>query len=430
MKVFKFGGASVKDANAVKNLAAILKNFPDEKLIVVISAMGKTTNALERLTNAFYFSEKSPEDKKESPTAILEEVRKFHFDILNELFADKNHTVYTDIHNTFVELEWILEESATHSYDCSYDQIVSVGELLSTKILSIYLNSENIKNKWWDVRDFIKTDNTFREGKVDWKLTEELIKEELLPVFDSQQEQIIITQGFIGVTSENFTTTLGREGSDFTAAILAWCMNAESVTIWKDVPGVLNADPKWFNETKLISQLTYQDAIELTYYGATVIHPKTIKPLQNNNIPLYVRSFLDSKKDGTKIHDQQVSLPIPCFIFKVNQVLLSISPKDFSFIVEENLGDIFELFAAQRVKMNVMLNSAISFSVSVDNDHKKIPILLEHLRNNYRVLYNENVELVTIRYYDQATIDRVTNNKQIFLEVKSRYTVQLVMKNQ
>ena len=192
----------------------------------------------------------------------------------------------------------------------------------------------------------------------------------------------------------------------------------------------MNADPKWFNETKLISQLTYQDAIELTYYGATVIHPKTIKPLQNKNIPLYVRSFLDSKKDGTKIHDQQVSLPIPCFIFKVNQVLLSISPKDFSFIVEENLGDIFELFAAQRVKMNVMLNSAISFSVSVDNDHKKIPILLEHLRNNYRVLYNENVELVTIRYYDQATIDRVTNNKQIFLEVKSRYTVQLVMKNQ
>lgn len=252
----------------------------------------------------------------------------------------------------------------------------------------------------------------------------------MLPVFESQQEQIIITQGFIGVTSENFTTTLGREGSDFTAAILAWCMNAESVTIWKDVPGVLNADPKWFNETKLISQLTYQDAIELTYYGATVIHPKTIKPLQNKNIPLYVRSFLDSKKDGTKIHDQQVSLPIPCFIFKVNQVLLSISPKDFSFIVEENLGDIFELFAAQRVKMNVMLNSAISFSVSVDNDHKKIPILLEHLRNNYRVLYNENVELVTIRYYDQATIDRVTNNKQIFLEVKSRYTVQLVMKNQ
>ena len=232
------------------------------------------------------------------------------------------------------------------------------------------------------------------------------------------------------MTSENFTTTLGREGSDFTAAILAWCMNAESVTIWKDVPGVLNADPKWFNETKLISQLTYQDAIELTYYGATVIHPKTIKPLQNKNIPLYVRSFLDSKKDGTKIHDQQVSLPIPCFIFKVNQVLLSISPKDFSFIVEENLGDIFELFAAQRVKMNVMLNSAISFSVSVDNDHKKIPILLEHLRNNYRVLYNENVELVTIRYYDQATIDRVTNNKQIILEVKSRYTVQLVMKNQ
>ncbi|HET6991090.1 MAG TPA: aspartate kinase [Bacteroidia bacterium] len=422
MKVFKFGGASVKDANAVRNVAGILKGFPEDQLVVVISAMGKTTNALERLTDAFFL-------KKENPNVILEEIRKFHFDILNELFADKNHPVFTDLHNSFVELEWAIEEAPTHSYDCEYDQIVSVGEILSTKILSAYLNSENIRNKWWDVRDFIKTDNTYREGKVDWNLTEELIREELLPVFELQQEQLVITQGFIGVTSENFTTTLGREGSDFTAAILAWCLNAESVTIWKDVPGVLNADPKWFDETKLIPQLTYQDAIELTYYGATVIHPKTIKPLQNKKIPLYVRSFVDPKKEGTKIHDQQVSLPVPCFIFKVDQVLLSISPKDFSFIVEENLGDIFELFAKHRVKMNVMLNSAISFSVSVDNDHKKLPGLLEKLRENFRVLYNENVELVTIRYYDQATIDRVTAGKQIFLEVKSRYTVQLVVKN-
>lgn len=422
MKIFKFGGASVKDANAVRNVAGILKSFPGDELVVVISAMGKMTNALERLTDAFYF-------KKENPASILEEVRTFHFDILNELFADKNHPVFTDIHNTFVELEWAIEEEPTHTYDCEYDQIVSVGEILSTKILSAYLNEAGVKNKWRDIRDFIKTDNTYREGKVDWTLTEQFIKEELVPAFESKQEKIVITQGFIGVTSENFTTTLGREGSDYTAAILAWCMNAESVTIWKDVPGVLNADPKWFDETKLIPQLTYQDAIELTYYGATVIHPKTIKPLQNKRIPLFVRSFVDPKKEGTKIHDQQVNLPVPCFIFKVNQVLLSISPKDFSFIVEENLGDIFELFAKHRVKMNVMLNSAISFSVSVDDDQKKLPALIEKLKENYRVLYNENVELVTIRYYDQATIDRVTAGKQIFLEVKSRYTVQIVMKN-
>ncbi len=422
MKVFKFGGASVKDANAVKNVAGILNGFKGEQLVVVISAMGKVTNALERLCDAFFF-------KKDNVQDILEEIRKFHLDILNDLFSNKNHPVFTDIHNTFVELEWATEEAATHSYDHTYDQIVSIGEILSTKVLSAYLSEDGIQNKWWDVRDFIKTDNSYREGKVDWALTEQMINEELVPFFKSGKEQLVITQGFIGVTSENFTTTLGREGSDFTAAILAWCLNAESVTIWKDVPGVLNADPKWFDETKLIPQLTYQDAIELTYYGATVIHPKTIKPLQNKKIPLFVRSFIDPKKEGTKIHDVQVHLPVPCFIFKVNQILLSISPKDFSFIVEENLGDIFELFARQRVKMNVMLNSAISFSVSVDEDKLKLPGLIEKLKENYRVLYNENVELVTIRYYDQATIDRVTAGKQIFLEVKSRYTVQIVMKN-
>jgi aspartate kinase len=422
MKVFKFGGASVKDANAVKNVAEILKRFPDDKIIVVISAMGKMTNALERLVEAFFY-------KKENVVEILEEIRKFHFDILEKLFPEKSNPVHTELHNSFVELEWAVEDAPTHEYDCEYDQIVSLGEILSTKIVSAYLASVNIENKWWDIRDFIKTDNTYREGKVDWTLTEQLVKEELAPFLQSAKQKIIVTQGFLGVTSENFTTTLGREGSDYTAAILAWCLDAESVTIWKDVPGVLNADPKWFDETKLIPQLTYQDAIELTYYGATVIHPKTIKPLQNKKIPLYVRSFLQPEKEGTKIHDTQIQLPVPCFIFKVNQVLLSISPKDFSFIVEENLGDIFELFAQHRVKMNVMLNSAISFSVSVDEDERKLPALIEKLKENYRVLYNENVELVTIRYYDQPTIDRVTAGKQIFLEVKSRYTVQIVMKD-
>jgi len=420
MRVFKFGGASVKDEAAVRNLAMIAKSYSQEKLIVVISAMGKTTNALERLTDAFF-------NKTGEAEVILKEIRDYHFAIIDALFPNKEHEVYTDIHNTLVELEWAIEDEPTHSYDCEYDQIVSIGEIISTKIVAAFLKEQQLSCTWKDVRDYVKTDNTYREGKVDWDLTLQRVLEELLPAFD--QSNIIVTQGFLGVTSENFTTTLGREGSDYTAAIMAYCTDAESLTIWKDVPGVLNADPKWFDDTKLISQMTYQDAIELTYYGATVIHPKTIKPLQNKNIPLYVRSFLQPEKEGTKIHDVQAPLPIPCFIFKVDQVLISISPRDFSFIVEENMGSIFSMFSKHRVKINTMQNSAISFSLCVDNDHKKLPSLIEELRKHYRVLYNDKLELVTIRYYDQATLDRVLAGKTILLEVKSRYTAQLVMKD-
>lgn len=420
MKIFKFGGASVKDEVAVRNLASIVKSHSGEKLIVVISAMGKTTNALERLTDAFFY-------QKERPESVLKEIRDYHFGIIEKLFPDRNHPVYTDIHNTFVELEWAIEGDPTHSYDCEYDQIVSVGEILSTKIVAAFLNEIGTECEWKDVRDYLKTDNTYREGKVDWQLTESNVKESLLPVLE--RTNIVVTQGFLGVTSENFTTTLGREGSDYTAAIMAYCTNAESLTIWKDVPGVLNADPKWFDDTRLIAQMTYQDAIELTYYGATVIHPKTIKPLQNKNIPLYVRSFIEPQKEGTKIHDVQSPLPIPCFIFKINQVLLTISPRDFSFIVEENMGSIFGAFSRHRVKINTMQNSAISFSLCVDNDPNRLPALIDELSKQYRVLYNDNLELVTIRYFDQATIDRVTVQKSILLEVKSRYTAQLVLKN-
>lgn len=422
MKVFKFGGASVKDAAAVKNVAGILKRFAGEELIVVVSAMGKTTNALERLTDAFFY-------KKEDPSAILDEIKKYHFDILGQLFENRNHPIFDELHNTFVELDWAIEDEATHSYDCEYDQIVSLGELLATKIVNACLVEAGVPSKWWDVRDFIKTDNTYREGKVDWELTEQLVQQQLPAHFKSGKEKVIVTQGFLGVTSENFTTTLGREGSDYTAAILAWCMNAESVTIWKDVPGVLNADPKWFDDTRLIEQLSYQDAIELSYYGATVIHPKTIKPLQNKKIPLYVKSFVQPEAPGTVIRDEQAPLPIPCFIFKVNQALISISPKDFSFIMEENLSDIFDTLYRHGVKLNMMQNSAISFSVCVDNNERKLPGLIKALQEKYRVLYNDDLELVTIRYYDQQTIDRVSTGKKILLEVKSRYTVQMVMKN-
>jgi aspartate kinase len=421
MKVFKFGGASVKDAAAVKNVADILRLFPGESLIVVVSAMGKVTNSLERLTEAFC-------TKKEDAENVLTEIKNYHFDILAELFPDKNHSVYTEISNTFVELHWAIEEDPSPDYNYDYDKIVSMGEIISTKIISAYLNENGLKNTWWDVRGLVQTDNTYREGKVDWELSQKLVSKDLLPAL-SKRGSIVITQGFLGGTSENFTTTLGREGSDYTAAILAFTSNAESVTIWKDVPGVLNADPKWFDQTEKLEQISYQDAIELAYYGATVIHPKTIKPLQNKKIPLLVKSFLHPQEKGTIINDVQSHLPIPCFIFKINQVLLSISPKDFSFIMEENLSEMFNLFAERQVKVNVMQNSAISFSVSVDNDPRKLPELIKSLQKDYRVLYNENLELVTIRYYDQATIDRVTSDKKILLEVKSRYTVQLVVKN-
>lgn len=421
MKVFKFGGASVKNAEAVRNVATILRGFPGENIIVVVSAMGKTTNALEQLTDAFFYSSRNAE-------TLLDEIKNYHFKILEELFPDKTHSIYDDINNTFVELDWAIEDEPTHGYDHEYDQIVSIGEIISTKIVSAYLNESGIKNKWQDSRDFIQTDNTYRDGKVDWELTQQLVDRHLKSSFINEKN-ILVTQGFIGGTSENFITTLGREGSDYTAAIIAYTMDAESATIWKDVPGVLNADPKWFDKTQKLDQISYQDAIELAYYGATVIHPKTIKPLQNKKIPLYVKSFISPEEAGTVINDLQSPLPIPCFIFKMNQVLISISPKDFSFIVEENFSDIFKLFAEQHIKINMMQNSAISFSLCIDNDIYKLPELVKLLQKQYRVLYNEALELITIRYYDQATIDRVITNKKVLLEVKSRYTVQLVVQN-
>lgn len=421
MQVFKFGGASVKDADGVKNVAEVLKQFPNEKLCVVISAMGKTTNALERLTKAFFY-------KTENAEEILEEIKQAHYTICENLFTNPSHPIYTDLENTFVELHWSIEDEPTHSYDFEYDQIVSIGEVVSTKIVSAYLNDIGITNKWMDARGLIQTDNTYREGKVDFELTEALVKTQIEPQLISHG--IIVTQGFIGGTSENFTTTLGREGSDYTASILAYCLNATNVTIWKDVPGVLNADPKWFTKTKKIDELTYQDAIELTYYGATVIHPKTIKPLQNKQIPLYVKSFLNPMESGTVIKDGENRLNIPSYIFKVNQVLISIQPKDFSFIAEDNLSDIFELFSKHGVKINLMQLSAISFSVCCDDDAEKIKLLVTELQQTFKVLYNSDLELMTVRYYTPETIDLLTKNKLILLEQKSRFTVQMVMKNE
>lgn len=419
MQVYKFGGASVKDAAGVKNLAQIVQQNETNNLLIVVSAMGKITNKLEELTWAYIA-------QNEQAFNIFEEVKAFHFNIINELFPDHNNPIYNDVANTFVEIEWILEEEPNDSADYLYDQIVSIGELVSTKIVAAYLNLVGCFAFWADARSYIETDNNYRDANVNWAKTELQIQKSLPTLLTNG---IVVTQGFIGGTSENFTSTLGREGSDYSAAIFCACLNAKSMTIWKDVPGVLNADPKWFDETTQINQLSYHDAIELTYYGATVIHPKTIKPLQNKNIPLYVRSFLQPAAAGTVISGEKTIAPIPCFIFKVNQVLISIFPKDFSFIIEENLSHIFNILHKNKVKVNTMLNSAISFSVSVDNDEQKIKQLIADLSESYKVKYNTDLELVTIRYYNQQTIDRVTLNKKVLLEVKSRHTCQIVMKD-
>ena len=418
MEVFKFGGASVKDADGIKNVVKIIGLHPDKSLVIVVSAMGKITNALEKLTNAFV-------QKADNAVEVFERIKDFHHQILIDLFEDENHPIFDDVANTFLEIDWMLEDEPHPEYDFNYDQIVSIGELVSSKILSAYLNFSGLSNTWLDARGCIHTDNTYREGKVDWVKTRQNIQKS---VDCNTPNYLTVTQGFIGGTSENFTTTLGREGSDYTAAIFASCLDCPSVTIWKDVPGVLNADPKWFEKTEKIDQLSYQDAIELTYYGATVIHPKTIKPLQNKNIKLFVRSFLNPEEPGTVISNLENNAPVASFIFKMNQVLISIFPKDFSFIVEENLSHIFQLFHNHRIKINTMQNSAMSFSVCVDQNEQKLQALIIHLKEEFKVKYNSNLEMVTIRWYDQNTIDRVSENKHILLEVKSRHTCQIVMK--
>lgn len=420
MKVFKFGGASVKNAEAVKNVGKVIQLFNDD-LVVVISAMDKTTNALEKVVDSYI--------KKDGDCfKYLEVVKTFHYTIIDELFQDKSHQIYQDIHNAFVEIEWELEEEPLRSYDYIYDQIVSVGEIISTKIVSAYLNLINLPTTWVDVRNIIQTDNTHRDAKVDWELTEQLAKKEMSIKNSANGKTIFLTQGFIGSSSENFTTTLGREGSDFSAGILAYCLNAESVTIWKDVPGMLNADPKLLADAKMLSNISYHEAVELAYYGATVIHPKTIKPLQNKNIPLYVKSFLNPQAEGTVVDNNATNDSLmPSFIFKRNQVLISIESKDYSFIIENNLSQIFGVFSKMGVKINLMQNSAISFSVVVDFDAQKIPSLIKELNTDYKVRYNENLSLITVRHYTQESIDSVVQNQKILLEQKSRKMIRMVI---
>lgn len=419
MQVFKFGGASVKDANAVKNVAALLRQSGGDGTVIVLSAMGKTTNLLELLTQAYFKGE-------EQVFPLFESVKLYHKTIADDLFP-QGHGIFDELENVYVELLWILEEAPSFPYNHHYDQIVSQGEILSTKIVAAYLNDQGLKTHWFDARNVIQTDNTYREGKVDLDLSERLTEELLLPALKKYGQ--VLTQGFIGGTSENYTTTLGREGSDYTAALLAYFTNSEKVVIWKDVPGVLNADPKFFKNTNKISELSYHDAIELTYFGASVIHPKTIKPLQNKNIPLYVRSFLNPSEEGTVIRQDGPRNAVTSYIFKDEQILISIMPKDFSFIAENNLSDIFSVFSQHNIHIHLMQNSALSFTVCTDIEEEKISPLLEELQKNYKVLYNRPVQLMTVRNYDQDTINKLRENKTILLEQRNRNVHQMVMRD-
>ena len=422
IKVFKFGGASVKDAAAVRNVGEILKKYSNEKIIIVVSAMGKTTNALEQVVKAYMNGEGNAH-------ALLNDIKTYHLTIMEALFADPHHPVYESVNNFFVEVDWVMEEPK-RDYSFIYDQIVSIGELISTRIVSAFLNDHKVNNNWFDIRDVLLTDNTYREAKVDWESSKTSVTCKMIPLL-TDDKPIIVTQGFIGVTSENYTTTLGREGSDYTAAILAYLTDAFEVYIWKDVPGVLNADPKYFKEAQKLEQISYLDAIELAYFGASVIHPKTIKPLENKNIPLYVKSFVKPASKGTLIaRDVQTKPLIPSFIFKDKQILISIAAKDFSFIAEDNLSSIFATFAKHGIKMNLMQNSAISFSVCFDDDPMHTGDLIEALKKDYRILYNKDLLLYTIRHYYPSTIEKLSEGRDILLEQRSRTTAQLVMRQE
>lgn len=420
-KVFKFGGASVKDAESVKNVANIIRDFKgDDKLLCVVSAMGKTTNALELVL-------KQAIESKGTSMPEMQKVYEYHKQIIDEL--ELGSDVLAEIDESFLEMKDLCINQYANEYNYFYDQVVSLGEILSTKIVARYLQKIGVSAIYKDGGGLIRTDSTYREGKVNWTLTEHLIQTHIKVLLEGAENanNVIITQGFTGKTSEGSRVTLGREGSDYSAAIFAYCLGAEEVTIWKDVPGVLNADPKIFPEAQLFNKLSYTDAIELAYYGATVIHPKTIKPLQNKNIVLRVRSFVNPTAQGTIIDNKEEFGLLPSFIFKKNQALLSLSPKDFSFVAEENLAQIFGLLTAHRIKVNLMQNSAISFSLCIDNDALKVPALLTQLHELYNIEFTENLELITIRNYNEAIVNRFTKGKTILAEQKNDHTVRFVI---
>lgn len=413
MKVFKFGGASVKDAEGVKNLAKILTKYKDDKPLVVISAMGKTTNALEEVARAFYLKQDDAFDK-------LNLVKEFHSAILKELF-EENHSVFDAVANLIVEVEWAIESEPRPDYPYEYDQIVSVGELLSTTIVSAYLKEVGVDNDWLDARDVIKTDNKHQAARIDWDLTTELIQKKV------SKDKLTISQGFIGCTSENFTTTLGREGSDYSAAIFATVLDAKKLVIWKDVPGVLHADPRYFEDAKKVEKLSFQEAIELAFYGATVIHPKTLQPLKRNGIPLEVRSFIKFEEKGTWIAEDESTDPDTAFyILKKNQTLLSISVSDLDFIVENHLSSAFSILSKYNAKVNLVQNSAVSCYFALDVDDLQIEALVDELSKHFKVKYESGLDLLTVRHYKNGDVDQLLKDKKVLLTQKNRTTIQVL----
>lgn len=414
MRVFKFGGASVKDATGIKNVYDVLQQAGYEDVLVIVSAMGKTTNALEDVIKNYF--DKSPE-----LNSSVQEVKKYHNQILLDLFEDNKNEVFEAVNKQFADLEYFLAHNKSPNYNFVYDQIVSFGELISTTILSHFMSFKGIQTQWLDVRNFVKTDSTYRDAEVDWDLTQKNIANNV------KRKILNITQGFLGSDENNFTTTLGREGSDYSAAIFAYCLNAESVTIWKDVPGVMNADPRYFENASLLNQISYREAIELAFYGASVIHPKTLQPLQKKEIPLYVKSFINPLLKGTAVAKGVDLEPyLPCFIVKRNQLLISLSSIDFSFIMEENISEIFALFHEFKIKVNLIQNSAISFSVCVEDKFGNFKDLHSVLTRKFKVAFNENVTLYTIRHFNDQAAEAVEKDKKVILKQVSTETMQII----
>ena len=421
MKVFKFGGASVKDAEAIKNVGSILLRFEHQPVLLVVSAMGKTTNKLEECLCFLLAKDQL------NYYHTVDSLRDFHLKIAGELFQNQPRKVFRFIDDIFEQLKNKFEKPLAEQGSFEYDQVVSLGEVLSSYLIHEYVLELGLKSEWLDARRLIRTDHHYQEANVNWEKSEALITARINS--SKPQTNTFITQGFIGHTEEGFSTTLGREGSDYSAAIFAYCTNATEVTIWKDVPGMLNADPKYFENTQLLSKISYREAIELAYFGASVIHPKTVKPLQNKQIPLYVKSFLAPEEPGTTIQSEGGSYHlIPSFIVKKNQLLITISASDFSFINEDALAKIFEIFYSTRIKINLMQNSALNFSVLVDGEKVHMETLIKHLTPAFTCKYNEGVELVTIRHYNQATVVQMTANREVLLEQRSRQTARFVIR--
>jgi aspartate kinase len=417
--VFKFGGASVKDASAISNVVAILERYNTQNILLVVSAMGKTTNNLEHAFEAFI------EKDAQAFKTRVETIKKYHISIVDSLF-EHNTPLREEIESIFNQVENYYNQDLSKPRAQLYDGFISFGELLSSKILQFKINADLKISKWLDARKHILTDSLYQKANVNWPATIASMRETCIP--ELEKYTILVTQGFIAANESGETTTLGREGSDYTAGIFAHALESDSVTIWKDVPGMLNADPKFFEDTIKLDRISFREAIELSYYGASVIHPKTLKPLQNKKIPLLVKSFTDPGAPGTIIDvDTSNDHMVPSFIFKKNQVLFSITPKDFSFLIEANLSDIFSKLSLAKVEINIMQNSALSFSFLIDHDTNKIESILDVLSSHYEVKYNTNLELVTVRHYDKKTNEFVCKDKKILLQQSTRKTARFVL---